>query len=240
MKIKESLYILKTWKYLMFDYPTINLGPIDYDSYWKEKRGDAMGELSDWQIERAKFTNFQISPRKNLTIVDVGCGDGSILNFLNKQLSFSKMYGVDVSKFALTRAKEFGIYTIETDITKKEMLSSIPRADYILMFEILEHVSHSEEFLLEMYKNSNEGVFFSFPNTGFFVHRFRLFFGKFPLQWKLFPGEHLRFWTKADLLWWLNSLGFKNYKVHYYKGIPFLNKIWPSMCAAGFIVYLPK
>ncbi len=234
------LYRLKEWIKQMFVYPPLMMVNVDYDEYWKAKRGKNMGELSDWQIERAKFVISELKNEKNISISDIGCGEGGILNFISKKIPTTELFGSDISEMALERIREFGIKPIKLDIGKVEEFTNIPQADYQILFEILEHVPHSEKLLNKAYEKSNKGVFFSFPNTGFFVHRFRLFFGKFPLQWKLFPGEHVRYWTRADLLWWLKNLGYKKYIIHYYKGMPILNIIWPSLFAAAFVVHLKK
>jgi hypothetical protein len=199
-----------------------------------------MGALSDWQLERAQFVVRNLNGKSINSICDIATGEGAILHYIGKKLSVPKLIGTDVSDVALTRVKAFGIEAIKLDIGKIEELGRIPEADYHIMFEILEHVPHSEELLGEAFAKAQKGVFFSFPNTGFFVHRFRLLFGKFPLQWKLFPGEHVRYWTKRDLLWWLSSQGYRKFIVHYYKGVPVLNAIWPSMFAAGFVVFISK
>jgi 2-polyprenyl-3-methyl-5-hydroxy-6-metoxy-1,4-benzoquinol methylase len=240
---KNNLYTLKQSIRQIFDYPKIVLENVDYDSYWKDKRGKEMGELSDWQIERANFVVRLLKVFENgkkFSFVDIGCGDGSILNFLKEKNILSQGTGIDMSEFALERVRQFGFSTQKEDITDPSFLTRMPTSEYFLLFEILEHIPHSEKMLKEVYSSSTKGVFFSFPNTGFVVHRFRLLFGKFPLQWRLSPGEHVRFWTRADLLWWLHSQDYKNFKIHTYKGVPFLNKIWPAFFAAGLVVFIPK
>jgi 2-polyprenyl-3-methyl-5-hydroxy-6-metoxy-1,4-benzoquinol methylase len=238
--MKQALYQIKQWIRHMIVYPPLTLSRVDYDAYWKEKRGDNIGALSDWQIERADFVCEILKNAHNASLCDIACGDGSILNYIAKRVDTSKLIGTDISEFALNQARKFGVETVYLDISKPEEIGHIPEADYMLLFEILEHVPHSEELLKGAFNKAHKGVFFSFPNTGFFIHRFRLLFGRFPLQWKLFPGEHVRYWTKRDLLWWLRSLGYKHFVVRYYKGIPLLNKMWPSLCAAGFVVFIPK
>jgi hypothetical protein len=108
------------------------------------------------------------------------------------------------------------------------------------MLELLEHIPHSEELMLSALGKSQKGIFISFPNTGYYRHRLRLLFGKFPLQWRVFPNEHVRFWTYTDAKWWLKSLGIQNYTLHCYKGIPLLNKILPSIFGAGMIIEISK
>jgi len=224
----------------MFIYPPLRLDKVDYDSYWKDKRGSSIGSISDWQRERASYVIRKLKNETQISICDIACGDGSILNNISQKVNTSKLIGTDISTFALDKAKSFGVETVLLDIGNVDELNKIPEADYLLLFEILEHVPHSEELLAEAFGKADRGVFFSFPNTGFFVHRMRLMFGKFPMQWRLFPGEHVRFWTKKDLKWWLDSLGYKNYEVYYYKGLPILNILMPGLFAAAFVVYIPK
>jgi 2-polyprenyl-3-methyl-5-hydroxy-6-metoxy-1,4-benzoquinol methylase len=234
------MYQIKEWLKQMFVYPHLRLERENYDEYWRAKRGYDMGALSDWQIERANFVVKTLEGASVSSICDIAAGEGGILSYVGKKVGATKLIGTDISDVALERIKNFGIEAIKLDIGKVEELSRIPEADYELLFEILEHVPHSELLLKSAYEKARKGVFFSFPNTGFFVHRMRLFFGRFPLQWKLFPGEHVRYWTKRDLHWWLKSLGYANYKVHYYKGVPILNQICPSWFAAAFVIFIPK
>lgn len=224
----------------MFNYPELSLKKVDYDAYWRSKRGQSMGALSDWQIERADIIVRTLKGAAVRSICDIAAGEGGILKYVSDRVGATDLVGTDISDVALERIREFGIKAVKLDIGDPAKLSDIPAADYQLMLEILEHVPHSELLLQAAYEKAEKGVFFSFPNTGFFAHRFRLLLGKFPLQWRLFPGEHVRFWTKSDLHWWLTSLGYRHFKVHYYKGMPILNKLWPSLFAAAFVVYLPK
>lgn len=239
-KLRDKLYVLKVWKQMVFDYPKLSLEKVDYDEYWRAKRGPDMGALSDWQLERASFVVKILRGKEVESICDIAAGEGGILSYIGKELGVKKLIGTDISEVALERIKSFGIEAVKLDIGRVEELKDIPEADYEILFEILEHVPHSEMLLKGAFAKSGKGIFFSFPNTGFFSHRLRLLFGKFPMQWKLFPGEHVRYWTKRDLHWWLNELGYVRYEIHCYKGVPVLNKLWPSLFAAGFVVFLRK
>jgi 2-polyprenyl-3-methyl-5-hydroxy-6-metoxy-1,4-benzoquinol methylase len=241
-KIRNNLYILKESLKSLFTYPKMSVENVDYDAYWRDKRGKEMGALSGWQKERAEYVvkTIQSFSGDSYTVLDVGCGGGSILRHIkSKSGNVSRMIGFDVSSFALDRAEEFGVETHLIDITSLEE-DSIPEVDFAFALEILEHIPDSEKMLKDLFTHSREGVFFSFPNTGFIAHRLRLLFGKFPLQWRLSPGEHVRFWTYADLSWWLKSLGYRNARINTYKGVPLLKYVWPSLFAAAFIVFIPK
>lgn len=241
--LKLQAYRSKLVYKALFSYPQKSLAHLhglDYDAYWKDKRGEALGQLSPWQKDRASMVIRNVKNEGPLSLGDIGCGDGSILAYLQTRLSTARSVGYDVSKLALQKARENGIETVLLDIQKEDEIEHIEETDFILMFEILEHVPHSEKLLAAAYEKVRKGIFFSIPNTGYMTHRLRLFFGKAPMQWRVYPSEHLRFWTASDLKWWLKALGYENYQVSYYRGIPLLNKILPSLFAAGLFVFIKK
>lgn len=241
-KLKERLYFLKVWYNDLFLYPReeLNLNDsLNYDKYWYLKRGKMVGVLSGWQKDRADIILKVIDLKTPISIGDIGCGDGSILKYLKDKLNIIRAIGYDSSDFALKKARKIGIETTKFDINK-DRFERIEETDYILLLEILEHIPNSETLLRAAYDKSQKGVFFSIPNSGFFIHRLRLLLGRFPKQWTRFPNEHLRFWTLKDLKWWLKSLRYDNFSVFYYRGIPILNQIWPGLFSAGFLVFMDK
>ena len=198
--------------------------------------------LTSWQRDRAEIISRAIKEKNNQTVSvgDIACGEGSILKYIGERNDTSGLYGYDVSQYALNAAKELGINTQLFDINIWADFDKLEVVDYYLMLEILEHIGESERALAKILEKTNKGVFFSFPNSGYFPFRLRLLFGKFPKQWNMFPNEHLRYWTYADLKWWLKAQGFTNYTIHTYRGIPFLSNIWPSVFAAAFVIELDK
>ncbi len=243
-KIKDKLYFLKVWYLKLTIYPkqTLNLDDhFNYDEYWKKKRGEKRTRaLGIWQKRRADVIVSYLKDAGPITIGDIGSGGGEVLDYIKQHAKVTKAYAYDSSDYALLNAQEIGAIPVKMDIVVESELQKILPSDYMILCEILEHVPASEKLLDRAYKQANKGVFFSFPNTGFFVFRLRLLSGKFPMQWLNHPSEHLRFWTKRDLIWWLKALGYKNYKIHYYVGVPFLRSVWPAMFAAGFLVKLDK
>ena len=241
--IKEKLYFLKIWYNDVFLYPKYKIsgqGGLDYDKYWRVKRGDKVGALSDWQKARAELIVKKLRDTGPLSIGDIGCGEGSILKYLERKLPVTKAMGYDGSDFVLDKARQIGIETVKIDLSNAADFEKISAADYNLLSEILEHIPNSEELLSYVYQKSSKGLFFSFPNSGYFIYRLRLLFGRFPKQWINFPNEHLRFWTAKDLKWWLLAQDYSDFNIFYYKGVPLLNKIWPYMFAAGFLVFIKK
>lgn len=244
---KEKLYFLKRWYTAVFTYPQQVLKveeSLNYDEYWKQKRGTVDGgrsrHISGNEKMRADYVVSVIGKEENLTIGDVASGPGVIFHYLKGKLSLKEYIGYEFSDYALSVAESLGMQGVKFDINDKANFDLIKEADYFLLLEILEHIPNSEEVLDKVYERSKKGVFFSFPNSGNFLYRLRVLSGKMPAQWIKFPNEHLRFWTLTDLKWWLCALGYSKYHIHCYRGVPVLEKIWPSMFAGSFVVFLKK
>jgi methionine biosynthesis protein MetW len=231
--------IFKKLKKIFFDlfsYPRADFNDVNYEKYWAERAcGDH--DLNNFQRIRAKIVIDKINDGSSL--LDVGCGNGSILRHILGRKNLSKAMGLDFSESVLGVVNDEGLNILKLDLNKIKDFK-VDKFDYILMFEILEHLASSEDVLTWSVANSNLGVFLSVPNTGFITHRIRLLMGRFPLQWRIRPSEHLRFWTVKDMHWWLKSSGYDNYDLRLYEGIPVLNKIWPNLFAEGIFVYIGK
>ncbi|QQR64932.1 methyltransferase domain-containing protein [Candidatus Kaiserbacteria bacterium] len=245
--LKEKLFFLKQWYTLVFTYPQKTLtveASLDYDEYWKQKRGTQEGNrarhITGNEKKRADYVASTIGKKEKVTIGDIASGPGVIFDYLKDKISIEEYIGYESSDYALDVARSLGMTGVKFDINSDEDIRAIKPADYFLLLEILEHIPNSEKVLKTIYEKAGKGVFFSFPNSGNFLYRLRLLFGRMPMQWIKFPNEHLRFWTLTDLRWWLRALGYTKYHIHGYRGIPFLEKVWPAMFAGSFVVFLKK
>jgi methionine biosynthesis protein MetW len=240
MVFKDILYTIKEDLKKLRMYPEVSLQNgyvVDYEKYWKKRGRSDRAVLTQWQKDRADRISKMVS--EGDVIIDVGCGDASLLKYLIDKAGVRGI-GIDISEPILENAKKIGIETIVLDITKIGALSQLPEADYIMGLEILEHMPNPEEFIMTMRKKVRKGMIFSFPNTGYYQHRMRLLFGSFPLQWILHPGEHLRYWTARDARFWVRSLGFNLDTIVLYQGIPFFNRIIPTLFGKGIIIKITE
>lgn len=227
------------WFYLC-QYPVPRYGQdysVNYDSYWEDRRPGTAAVLSVWQKERADTALRYIKPRS--VVADFGCGDGAVLKYFQDQAGVTGI-GLDISAPVLAAASALGIKTVPLDTGDKTFFSRLGDVDYITAFEVLEHLPNPETFLFYAYRKARRGIIFSVPNSGYYLHRLRLLFGKLPLQWVTHPGEHLRFWTARDMVFWLKSLPFRPFQLTLYQGIRALNKIFPRLFSKGMIIYIPK
>lgn len=238
--MKKFLYKLKEDLKLLRVYPDADLATdfrVDYDKYWKKRRKGSSSALSSWQRQRADYILSMIN--KGDRVMDIGSGDGALLRYL---VDKGGVHGVavDMSQQMLDRAKAIGLETHLVDLRDENSLRLLPEVDYVLGLEILEHMPEPEVLVMNMKQKARKGLIFSFPNTGYYIHRIRLLFGRFPLQWVMYPGEHLRFWTVNDVVWWVGSLGFRLDRLVLYEGIPLLNQIFPRLFSQGIIIYISE
>jgi methionine biosynthesis protein MetW len=167
-------------------------------------------------------------------VLDLGVGDGAILRYLTMQMPL-QAFGLDVSPAAIAFCREQGLDVDLADVSKP--LDRVPPGiwDYVILSEILEHLPNPEEVVDGLRGRVRKGLLISVPNTGYVSHRVRLLLGRFPLQWVVHPGEHLRFWTVRDFTWWAERLNFTIAARYPYEGVPLLRSWWPSLFAAGIV-----
>lgn len=149
---------LKQWLKLIFRYPKLGGHDVSYDAYWRSRGLDSKSRLNSFQKKRADLALKRIEG--NSVILDVGCGSGALLCYIDRAKSMKRLIGVDVSEKALTFARENGIEALKVDISKPETLEGLPAADYVLMFEVIEHFPNSEDLLMWAARHAKRGVFF--------------------------------------------------------------------------------
>jgi cyclopropane fatty-acyl-phospholipid synthase-like methyltransferase len=91
MFIKDFLYKIKQDILSLKKYPDTNLSKgmkVDYDEYWKKKRGSGPPVLSLWQKQRADHILKIIEPKSK--VIDLGCGDGAVLKYLYEKAKISQ------------------------------------------------------------------------------------------------------------------------------------------------------
>lgn len=222
--------------------PEIKSVTNDYDVYWQSKKGGLTQEkiqcLNDFQRFRANWILQRI--QQGSTVADIGCGDGAILKRLIEHKKI-KPLGLDSSRASISHLQLNNIPSMHIDLSKNDSMDTVPEYDHFLLLEVLEHLPDPERVLNTLLNKVQVSLFFSVPNTGYFSYRLRLLLGRFPVQWRTHPGEHLRFWTYKDILWWLDELDLKDRAtVELYEGIPILNGLFPGLFGAGIIVEIKK
>lgn len=219
-----------------FIYPdTARVGVVDYDAYWAEKFAYQAGTMSSWRQRRAEAFAALMQPGDR--VLDLGVGDGALLKYMIDTRQVDG-YGLDISEQAVAFCRSIGLNVDLADVNQPVSAFVKAEYDYVVLSEIIEHIPDPEKLLVELRPHVNRAILVSVPNTGFYNHRMRLLLGRFPLQWVVTPGEHLRFWTLADFRWWAGALGFRVVRAIPYEGTPLLKHLLPGWFAAGFVYVL--
>lgn len=224
----------RQWRRLFLYPDTARVGHTDYNAYWDEKFQQTAGTLSSWRERRAAVFTDIVSAGDR--VLDIGVGDGALLAYMLARKDIS-VYGLDVSPKAVAFCESQGIPAALADANQPITTYINAPFDYAIMSEIIEHMPEPETLLNDLRPHIRKALIVSVPNTGFYQHRLRLLFGRFPLQWVVTPGEHLRFWTYRDFRWWAGELGFSVRAIPY-EGTPLLRDWWPALFASAFVYVL--
>lgn len=225
----------QAWRRL-FVYPAgADLRQSDYDAYWREKAMRSRAQLASWRLRRAHVFASLLSPGDR--VLDLGVGDGAILHHLVTERQIVAQ-GLDISPDAVRFCREQGLRVDLADLARP--FETLPDGswDYAILSEVLEHLPNPEQLLEALRPRVRNALIVSVPNSGFITHRLRLLLGRFPLQWVVWPGEHLRFWTITDFAWWTLHLDFTIVGQHPYEGVRVLRRWWPTLFAAGLVYVL--
>lgn len=238
--IVRSIYLWLANRYRetrrLFIYPeTAHVGVVDYDIYWDNKAQKGMGHLSPWRRKRAQAFAGVVS--EGSSVLDLGVGDGALLRYLIEERKIAG-YGLDIAPKAVEFCRQAGLNVDLADINQPITNFIANPFDYIILSEIIEHLPDPESLLNTLRPYARKAIIVSIPNTGYHQHRLRLLMGRFPLQWVVTPGEHLRFWTLADFRWWAKQMNFKIAQEIPYEGTGWLKTAWPSLFAAAFVYVL--
>jgi len=133
-------------------------------------------------------------------VLDLGCGNGSLLRHLMAQRQIQG-YGVENDPDNLLACLEHGINVIQVDLEKGLAGFEDGFFDHVVMSLSLQAIHNTQGILAEMLRVGHEAVV-SFPNFGYWRHRQSILNGRMPVseslphQW--FNTPNVRFFTIAD------------------------------------------
>ena len=142
-----------------------------------------MFKINDWISQDSK-------------VLDLGCGDGSLLNDLRKEKSASRI-GIEIDAEKIKSCLKKGISVIEQDIDSGLENFGNQSFDYVVMSQSIQALKKPEVALEEIVRIGKECIV-SIPNFGYWKVRTKLlFFGKMPVTktlpntWYNTPNLHM-------------------------------------------------
>ncbi|MEI6631531.1 MAG: class I SAM-dependent methyltransferase [bacterium] len=156
----------------------------------------------------------------NKTVLDLGCGDGLVAGQILK--NGNEVAGIEVSEFAIKKAKEKGIKVYDCDLNFDWSNLIKEKFDVVLCGEIIEHIFDTDKLLRNIYSVLKEGgvLILSTPNLAALGRRIFLLFGINPLTEvtaRKYDSGHIRYFTLGSLKKLLKENGFmlKEFKSDY-------------------------
>lgn len=184
-----------------------------YERYWKEKPTD---ELFDFQYKWPAIKHL-IPKKKNIVLLDYGCGTGFLLKHIQEISPDITYYGADISTEGIKRAKKslkkvtFILLDNDSKIPLKD--DSI---DFITCLDVIEHVYDVKPLLNEFRRilKPKGKLLVSTPYHGLIKNVIISLIG---FETVFDPmGPHIRFFTVKSLINALKSINLKVNNVGYF------------------------
>lgn len=129
-------------------------------------------------------------------VLDLGCGDGTLLNYLQTARQVSG-YGLEIDSAKIVKCIQAGINVIQTDLDAGLSNFDADSFDYVILSQTLQAVRYPENLVEEMLRVARQGIV-TFPNFGHWQCRAQLTFGgrmpvsrTLPSEWYNTPNIHL-------------------------------------------------
>ena len=144
---------------------------------------------------RADFALIAQWVAPNAKVLDLGCGDGSLLSQLRKTHNI-RGYGVEKDDANWLKAMNNGVDVIQMDLESGLSGFEAQSFDVVILSQTLQAVLNTEAIVHEMLRVGRE-VIVTFPNFGYWRHRIQIMTGNMPVsdnlpyQWYDTPNVHL-------------------------------------------------
>ena len=129
------------------------------------------------------------------SVLDLGCGDGSLLRYL-KETRKVRGYGVEISDENIVACIRNNVNVIQSDLESGLSGFESSAFDFVLLSQTLQATRHTEPLVQEMLRVGRVGIV-SFPNFGYWKNRINVLLGNMPVsrelpyQWYDTPNVHL-------------------------------------------------
>ena len=133
-------------------------------------------------------------------VLDLGCGDGALLDHLQKHRSCSG-YGVELADTNVQACVQRGVNVLQLNLDQGLTLFGDQSFDVVLQIDTLQHLRNAEVMLRETARVGRIGIV-AFPNFGHWPNRLSVLQGRMPvtrrLPYQWYDTPNIRVGTFAD------------------------------------------
>ncbi len=128
-------------------------------------------------------------------VLDLGCGDGSLLRYL-KETRRALGYGIEIDDVNVLASVRNRVNVLQSDLESGLAGFESGSFDYVILSQTLQAVRHTEQIIGEMLRVGRQAIV-TFPNFGYWGHRLQVLRGRMPVsptlpyQWYDTPNVHL-------------------------------------------------
>ena len=139
--------------------------------------------------------------RDNSRILDIGCGEGDLIQQLEKNLA-AKVHGIEKSRDLALKGIAKGLNITHGDAEKDLLQYANHSFDYVILSQTLQAMIEPKKILKELLRIGSKAIV-SFPNFGHWKIRLQLLFkGKMPitegLPYSWYDTPNIHFFTLKD------------------------------------------
>jgi len=183
-----------------------------YDHAW-ESKWDDMKKFGPFSRHIRRNLKYLIRPLQFESVLDVGCGQGSLLEELRSEFPHIKPHGIDISGSAVELARQRvpdGRFWV-LDITKESLAEEI---DLVVCSEVLEHIPDDITALKNLRQTTGKYLVISTPQGR--MRRFEKEVG------------HVRNYSRGELARKVEKSGFEVVSVLEW-GFPFYSPLYRNL-----------
>jgi len=146
-------------------------------------------------IARADFAAITRWVPPNAKVLDLGCGDGSLLKYL-KETRNAHGYGIEIADANIIACAGKGVNVIQMDLEAGLSEFEPQSFDFVILSQTLQAMRNIELVVKEILRVGKHGIV-TIPNFGYWRHRLQIIGGRMPVsrdlpyQWYDTPNIHL-------------------------------------------------
>jgi len=128
-------------------------------------------------------------------VLDLGCGDGTLLKFL-QETRIVNGYGVEIDDGNVLACVKNGVHVIQSDLERGLADFDDGSFDFVVLSQTLQAMRNTERIVREMLRVGRAGIV-TFPNFGYWKNRLHVLRGSMPVsdnlpfEWFNTPNIHL-------------------------------------------------
>jgi len=178
---------------------------------------------------------------ENSRVLDLGCGDGSLLNYLQTHRNCTG-YGVEIDDKNVLACVQTDVQVVQLNLDEGLKMFADQSFDVVLQIDTLQHLRNAETMLLETIRVGRLGIV-AFPNFGHWPNRLSILGGRMPvtkrLPYQWYDTPNIRVGTFADFgelanknnIRILDSFGIKEAEQV---------RLWPNLMAPTAVFKIEK